>query len=59
MGNPTRVGALEMINSTTCELSSHCQCGKDAQAINIVVCLEIIARGGGGVIGKQLKEWGL
>ena len=59
MGNPTRVGALEMINSTTCELSSHCQCGKDAQAINSVVYSEIIARDEGGVIGKQLNERGL
>ncbi len=33
--------------------------GKEQRAINIVVSLEIIARGGGGVIGKQLKEWGL
>jgi len=33
--------------------------GKEQRAINIVVSLEIIARGEGGVIGEQLKERGL
>ena len=59
MDNPARVGALEVINSTTCELSSHCQCGKDAQAINSVVYSEIIARDEGGSFGEQLKGQGL